>query len=150
MCLRIPSDPDAPATQTGWACASRLRLRGWPFSKTSRGEITLSNGKEQDLSRRYAAQDQRLRDLLGFDVDAYIDEYVDARAGWRQSEEAREARRGLRAMALAPTLALYEALLAGERIPWTELEFLQAKRFGLSRAPADGRVCLDDFNEWPR
>jgi hypothetical protein len=45
----------------------------------------------------------------------------------------READRVFKAMMLAPTLEICEALLRGERVPLTKLDSEWAKRFGLRR-----------------
>src|SRR5262245_24162629 len=58
-----------------------------------------------------------------------------------------EAIRGLKALALAPTLPLYHALMSGERVPWWQLDHAQAERFGLRRRHDDNRYGLDDFND---
>lgn len=47
--------------------------------------------------------------------------------------ETAEARRGLRAMALAPTLELYHALMRGEHVPLDLLDQDAVKRYGLRR-----------------
>ena len=60
-----------------------------------------------------------------------------------------EAQRGLKALALAPTLPLYRALMAGERVPWGKLNYFQAQRYGLRLGVTDPRVGLDDFNDVP-
>jgi len=64
-------------------------------------------------------------------------------------ERTLEALRGLKALALAPTIFTYRALLAGERVPWNRLDYMQAMRYGLRRRSKDPRVCLDDFNDVP-
>jgi len=61
-----------------------------------------------------------------------------------------EAQRGLKALALAPTLPLYRALMAGERVPWGKLAYFQAERYGLRRRHDDNRYGLDDFHDVPR
>lgn len=65
----------------------------------------------------------------------------------RQLEREREAARGLKAMALAPTIGVCRALLAGERAPWNVLDYFAAEQFGLRRRGGDGRYSLDDFND---
>lgn len=100
-------------------------------------------------AERYAAQDRHLDEVLGFSWERYLDDYVAAHEAWRQTELAAEARRGLKAMALAPTLELYRILLAGERVPWMVLNYFPAMRYGLRHAPPDGRVSVDDFNDVP-
>ena len=47
------------------------------------------------------------------------------------SEEAREARRGIRAWQLAPTLDIYHALMRGENVPVGSLRPEAVKRYGL-------------------
>jgi hypothetical protein len=61
--------------------------------------------------------------------------------------EEMESLRGLKALALAPTLLLCRALLRGERIHWSQLDQRGAKRYGLKRRSPDDRYCLDDFND---
>lgn len=56
-----------------------------------------------------------------------------------------EAERGIKAWLLAPTPELYAALMAGERVPWNKLNYVQAMRYGLRRRVEGGRVALDDF-----
>jgi hypothetical protein len=141
--------PPPPRSHSENTCGSRYGLRGWPFSHEPRRDITLTADTKQPHAERYADQDRRLREHLGFDVDQYIDDYVSAHDAYRQTEESQTARLGLKAMALAPTLQVYGALLAGERVPWTVLDYLQAMRYGLRVAPSDGRVSLLDFNDVP-
>jgi len=69
-----------------------------------------------------------------------------ARQEWRQDAECI---RGLKALALAPTLDLCRSLLRGERVPWNQLLFAQLRRYGLKRQPPDGRLSLDDINDVP-
>jgi len=61
-----------------------------------------------------------------------------------------EAIRGLKALALAPTLPIYNALMRGERVPWWKLAYFQAERHGLRRRHDDGRYGLDDFHDVPQ
>jgi hypothetical protein len=67
---------------------------------------------------------------------------MDAREEERQ---AVEAVRGIKALMLAPHIEICRALLRGERIPWNQLDYFQAQRYGLRRRPPGGRVGLDDF-----
>lgn len=76
---------------------------------------------------------------LGPEFEAFLHR-IDAR-------EHAEYVRGFKALMLAPSLTLYQALLRGERLPWTSLNHFQAERFGLRRRHADGRYALDDFND---
>lgn len=48
-------------------------------------------------------------------------------AAWREEE----AQRGIKAMMLAPTLAIYRALLQGQQVPVSALDPTWAKRYGL-------------------
>jgi hypothetical protein len=53
--------------------------------------------------------------LIGYpNFDAYIDDL----AGWRDDD----AQRGMAAMRLAPTLAVYRAIMAGEQVPLSALD----------------------------
>ena len=47
--------------------------------------------------------------------------------------EAAEARRGIRAWLLAPTLDLYHALMRGEAIPAAALNFPAIRQYGIRR-----------------
>ena len=58
-----------------------------------------------------------------------------------------EAQRGLKALMLAPSLAVCRALLAGERVPWQLLDSVQARRYGLRQRPRSSRLSLDDFHD---
>jgi hypothetical protein len=58
-----------------------------------------------------------------------------------------ESQRGLKAIALAPTLPICRALLAGERVHCSQLHAPGALRYGLRRRNSDDRYCLDDFND---
>lgn len=56
-------------------------------------------------------------------------------AGDVQTRESRlEAERGIKAMRLAPTLGVYDALLRGERVPVSALEPKWVARYGLRDA----------------
>jgi hypothetical protein len=46
---------------------------------------------------------------------------------------ADEARRGLRALELAPTLEIYQALMRGEKVPVDQLNREAVLRYGLKR-----------------
>lgn len=61
----------------------------------------------------------------------------------------RQADRGVKATALAPTLDICRALLRGERIHWARLDAAQAPRYGIrdGRRRKDGLYALDDFND---
>ena len=56
---------------------------------------------------------------------------------------------GIKAMLLAPNLEICRALLRGERVHWTQLDYFNAQRYGVrdGRIHADGRLALDDFND---
>jgi hypothetical protein len=60
---------------------------------------------------------------LGAEFEAFLHRIDD--------REAAEARRGLRALALAPTLALCQALLRGEQVPLEQLRQDAVRRYGL-------------------
>jgi hypothetical protein len=84
---------------------------------------------------------------------AVLDEHAEAvlaAVTQRVREMEAEAVRGLKALALAPTLPLYNALMRGERVPWNTLDFFQAERHGLRHRHPDRRYGLDDFNDVPR
>jgi hypothetical protein len=83
---------------------------------------------------------------------AILHDYLQLRAGRFENRTAteRHAERGLKAVALAPTLKVCRALLAGERVHWTGLHAIQAERYGLRRRRPDGRYSLDDFNSLAR
>jgi hypothetical protein len=55
---------------------------------------------------------------------------------------------GVKAMMLAPTIDICRALLRGERIHWTQLDYFNAQRYGTKNRPPDGRLALDDFNDF--
>lgn len=55
---------------------------------------------------------------------------------------------GIKAMMLAPTIDICRALLRGERVHWTQLDYFNAQRYGTRRKPVDGRLALDDFNDF--
>lgn len=61
--------------------------------------------------------------------------------------ERREYVRGFKAMMLSPTVDLCRSLLAGERVPWNQLNYFQAQRYGLKRRRPDGRYGVDDFHD---
>jgi len=61
-----------------------------------------------------------------------------------------EAQRGLKALALAPTIFIYRALMADERVPWGKLAYFQAERYGLRRRHDDNRYGLADFHDVPQ
>jgi len=66
-------------------------------------------------------------------------------------ERIEQARRGLKALALAPSIAVCQALLRGEAVPWNTLDYWQAKRYGLRQRITDrSRLTLDDFNDIPK
>jgi hypothetical protein len=85
---------------------------------------------------------ERVDAIIGPEICALL-ERVDARRDL-------EAQRGLKALALAPNVYVYWALMNGERVPWTALEFFAAQRYGLKRRHGDGRYGLNDFNDVPR
>lgn len=98
-------------------------------------------------SRRQLTPDERalaerVDEIIGPEICALL-ERIDKRRDL-------EAQRGLKALALAPTLHVYWALIRGERVPWTQLMFFTAQRYGLKRRHPDGRYGLDDFNDVPR
>lgn len=82
---------------------------------------------------------------------AVLLDYLDLRS--RRPENRtwadRHADRGLKAMALAPTLDLCRSLLRGERVHWGLLDAAQAPRYGIrdGRRRKDGLYALDDFND---
>lgn len=78
------------------------------------------------------------------DIDEYL--ALDAEAH-RPPPLDHEANRGWKAVMLAPTIELCQALLRDERVPWRVLRPDQAERFGLRRRTADDRYSLDDFND---
>jgi len=65
-------------------------------------------------------------------------------------ERTVEAVRGTKALLLAPNLNIYWALMRGERVPWSALDFFKAQQYGLKRRHSDGRYGLDDFNDVAR
>lgn len=51
---------------------------------------------------------------------------------WRiRDREAEQARRGIRAWLLAPTIGIYQALMRGETIPAEQLNAEAVKRYGV-------------------
>lgn len=64
-------------------------------------------------------------DLVGMPWDDYIAELVRGERIWHDHESVR----GLKAMRLAPTLAVYNALMAGQPVPSSELDPKWAKRY---------------------
>jgi hypothetical protein len=93
-----------------------------------------------------ASPSDRVSALIGMDIDEYLN--LDQEAH-RPPPVDHEARRGFKAMMLAPTIEICQALLAGERVPWWVLNGEQARRFKLRAGlyPLDERVGLDDFND---
>jgi hypothetical protein len=83
--------------------------------------------------------------LIGMDID----EYLDGDQAAHQIPRDDEAKRGIKAMMLAPTIEICQALLAGERLPWWTLRGEQARKYKLRAGlyPLDERVGLDDFND---
>jgi hypothetical protein len=90
------------------------------------------------------ATSDRISMLIGMPVEEYLD--ADAEAH-RPPPSDPYARRLFKALMLAPTLMLCEALLRNERVPWQQFDPRQAERFGLRRRTTDGRYALDDFND---
>jgi hypothetical protein len=86
---------------------------------------------------------EKVSELIGMDIDEYLD--ADARA--HRIEPDVDASRGWKAMMLAPTIEICQALLANERVPWWKLNIAQAQRYGLRRRTTVTRVGLDDFND---
>jgi len=74
-------------------------------------------GRSQQLHDDLELLDAHAERVLA-DLDARLDE---------------QARRGLRALELAPDLATYRALLRGEQIPIDRLNATAVKRYGLRR-----------------
>ncbi len=63
----------------------------------------------------------------GYDSwDDYMADIEAAETAWRDDE----AQRGLKAMRLAPTLAICRALLAGQDVPASELDQRWRRRYG--------------------
>lgn len=60
--------------------------------------------------------------------EAYFVEFVALHESWREDHEAR---RGLKAMRLAPNLEVYRALLTGQDVPVSALDQRWARRYGL-------------------
>jgi hypothetical protein len=85
--------------------------------------------------------------LIGMDIEEYLEADRQATVALMLAVADAEARRGFKAIMLAPTLDLCQVLLRGERVPWRMLRPDQAERFGLKHARPDGRLALDDFNE---
>lgn len=91
----------------------------------------------------------KISQLIGMDIEEYLAadaEAAVARNEWRKDEEAR---RGLKALMVAPSLTVCRALLSGERVPWNTLVYAALRRYGLRRHPPDGRISLDDINDVP-
>lgn len=74
---------------------------------------------------------------------------MDARIAERggEAELAAWTNRGIKAMMLASSLDICRALLRGERVPWSALNYWQAERYGLRRRHPDARYGVDDFND---
>jgi hypothetical protein len=86
--------------------------------------------------------------FCGMDVEEYLLHDEEASIVRRLRAMDTEARRGFKAFMLAPTLPLYLALMAGEKVPWWMLTAEQARRFKL-KPGHEGyeRVGVDDFND---
>jgi hypothetical protein len=80
-------------------------------------------------------------------IDMEIEEYLEADAAQHRFERDPAVERGIKAVLLAPTIELCQALLRGERVPWWLLNFEQAERYGLRRRTRDDRYALADFND---
>jgi hypothetical protein len=94
-------------------------------------------------------QAQVVSRLIGMDIEEYLAADAEAlrvRQEWRQDAEYMH---GSKALALAPNLTLYRALMRGERVPWNVLDYAALRRYGLRRHPADGRISLNDINDVP-
>jgi hypothetical protein len=96
----------------------------------------------QSSSPDERARSYRVQQIVGDEMCALLDR-IDARS-------AAEAERGIKAMALAPSIEVCRALLRGERVPWNTLRYLVAESYGLKRRRGDGRYGLDDFNDIPK
>lgn len=99
------------------------------------------------MPRKSRQQPQILQDAR----EAILLDYLQLRAQRPENKDAAERydERGLKAMALAPSLDLCKALLRGERIHWQRLDAKQAPRYGIryGRRRRDGCYTLDDFND---
>ena len=58
-------------------------------------------------------------------------ERLDAERAYRDSEEARLARFGIKCWLLAPTIEIYEALMAGQAVPLDKLNPAAVRKYGL-------------------
>lgn len=63
--------------------------------------------------------------------DSSWEEYMRDEEVLAAQQAAQEARRGLKAMALAPTLGVYEALLKGQEVPVSALDPEGVRRYGV-------------------
>jgi hypothetical protein len=63
---------------------------------------------------------------------AVLADYLERRAAreYDASDEAEQARRGIRAWQLAPTIAIYQALMRGESVPVSALDQRAVRRYG--------------------
>jgi hypothetical protein len=80
-----------------------------------------------------AAGRRILNPLLDTAREAVLLDYLRLRANRPENQTAAErfARRGIRAWQLAPTPAIYEALMAGETVPIAKLNPEAVQRYGL-------------------
>ncbi len=91
------------------------------------------------IAREYEARGQmRAFDDLLANIEATIERRL-----------ADEALVGIKAMLLAPNIDTCRALLRGERVHWTQLDYFNSQRYGIreGHAHADGRLALEDFND---
>jgi hypothetical protein len=78
-----------------------------------------------------------------------IDEYIDADGAAYGERVHGYYARVWKAMQLAHNVVTCRALLRGERVPVTALDYFQGARYGLRSRNAEGRYTLEDFNDIP-
>lgn len=99
------------------------------------------------MSRKSRQQPQILHEAR----EAVLLDHLQARANRPENTDTAEraTARGLKAVAVAPSLDICKAILRGERVHWQQLDDRQAPRYGIryGHRRRDGCYTLDDFND---
>lgn len=95
---------------------------------------------------------KRISEIVGYARPGYppdIDDYIAADTAAYAERVRGYYARVWKAMLLAHNVDICCALLRGERVPVTALDYFQGARYGLRSRNTEGRYTLDDFNDIP-
>jgi hypothetical protein len=110
-----------------------------PFDEFDEEGFVVARPATSSVLPEQMREDFRLLDEHAEQILADLGDYL--------QERENQAQRGFKALMLAKTVEVCRALLARERVPWNVLNYVQLRRYGLKRTPADGRLDLDDVND---